>query len=418
MLAEAARAEAAERDARADTDDPGPLHGVPVAVKEEIDVAGAVTTFGGEANHTPAAADAEVVRRLRAAGAVVVGKTAMPEFGAYPYTESVSRGLTRNPWDRTRSPGGSSGGSAVAVATGMVPVALGGDGGGSIRVPAAWCGVFGLKPRRGRVSTAPWPHLWWMLGTCGPLTRSVRESAVVYDVISGSMPTDRFPAATTPAFTAAVDRDPGRLRIGWSLRSTSPGIRPHRINAAAVHDTVQLLSSLGHQVREVDPGYPDPTALFMTQYLASIRTEAGLVERPELLERRTRTLCRMGAWVTPRVLDRAFRATETLSGKVNRVFDDTDVLITPVTANRPPRVGVLGGIGVNHALVRSMPAVTYTALWNLAGNPAASVPRGLGPDGLPLAVQLVGRTDDEPTLISLAAQIEAAEPWPTPDPGD
>ena len=173
VLADEARAEAAERDrALADGETPGPLHGVPVAIKEEIDVAGCVTTFGGDANSTPVTADAEVVRRLRAAGAVIVGKTTMPEFGAFPYTESVARGVTRNPWDPSRTPGGSSGGTAVAVATGMVPVGLGGDGGGSIRIPSACCGLFGLKPQRGRVTTAPNPHLWWALGTAGPLART------------------------------------------------------------------------------------------------------------------------------------------------------------------------------------------------------------------------------------------------------
>jgi amidase len=143
----------------------GPLFGVPVAIKEELDVAGCVTTYGGHGNSTPAAADGEVVRRLREAGAIVVGKTQMPEFGAFPYTESARHGYTRNPWRRGFSPGGSSGGSAVAVSTGMVPVALGGDGGGSIRIPAACCGVFGLKPQRGRVTSAPHEHLWWALGT-------------------------------------------------------------------------------------------------------------------------------------------------------------------------------------------------------------------------------------------------------------
>ena len=180
VLAEEARQEALARDQHlSGGDPPGPLHGVPVAIKEEIDVAGCVTTFGGEANSTPADADAEVVRRLREAGAVIVGKTTMPEFGAFPYTESVSRGVTRNPWDPTRTPGGSSGGTAVAVATGMVTVGLGGDGGGSIRIPSACCGLFGLKPQRGRVTTAPHPHLWWALGTAGPLSRTVLDSAIV-----------------------------------------------------------------------------------------------------------------------------------------------------------------------------------------------------------------------------------------------
>lgn len=169
LLTDAALAEADRRDvARAAGEALGPLHGVPVVIKEEVAVAGCVTTFGGEANTTPAPADAELVTRLRAAGAVVLAKTTMPEFGAYSYTESASRGLTHNPWDPTRTPGGSSGGTAAAVAAGMVSVGIGGDGGGSIRIPSACCGLFGLKPQRGRVSTAPEPHLWWALGTAGP----------------------------------------------------------------------------------------------------------------------------------------------------------------------------------------------------------------------------------------------------------
>ncbi len=169
VLADQARAEAAERDRTlAAGEAPGPLHGVPIAIKEEIDVAGCVTTFGGRANTTPVAADGEVVRRLRAAGAVVIGKTRMPEFGQWPFTESVDGGYTRNPWKPGHTPGGSSGGTAVAVAAGMVPVGIGGDGGGSIRIPSACCGLFGLKPQRGRVTTAPMEHLWWSLGTVGP----------------------------------------------------------------------------------------------------------------------------------------------------------------------------------------------------------------------------------------------------------
>ena len=187
---------------------------------------GSVTTFGGEANSTPAAADAEVVARLRRAGAVVVATTNMPEFGAFPYTESASRGITHNPWDRTRTPGGSSGGTAVAVATGMVPVGLGGDGGGSIRIPSACCGLFGLKPQRGRVTTAPHPHLWFALGTCGPLARTVLDSATVYDAIRGNVPGDLYTAEDRGTFVDAAQRAPGRLTVGWSTTSVTKGIRP------------------------------------------------------------------------------------------------------------------------------------------------------------------------------------------------
>jgi amidase len=410
VLADRARAEAAERDA---AEQPlGPLHGVPIAIKEENDVEGCVTTFGGRANTTPAPADSEVVRRLRAAGAVIVGKTSMPEFGAWPYTEPISLGPTRNPWDPGFTPGGSSGGTAAAVAAGMIPVGIGGDGGGSIRIPASFCGVFGLKPQRGRVTTAPNPHLWWALGTLGPLTRTVLDSALVYDVITGSTDTDLYRAGETGSFVEAAGREPGRLRIGWTVKGTSPGVRPHPLHVRAVQDTARLLTELGHDVRESDVRLPDPTAAFVPQFFAGIRTEADAVEHYDRLEPSIRQAYRLGAWVRPGVVDWALRQTDKVSEKANRAFDKYDVLLTPVTANRPPKVGVLKGVNVLTAALKSQPAITYTALWNVTGNPAAAVPSGLGPDGLPLSVQLVGRLDDEPTLLSLSAQLETARPWP------
>ena len=413
VLADRARRDADVLDAaRAAGEPAGPLHGVPLVIKEEVDVEGCVTTFGGEANSSPAAADAELVRRLRAAGAVIVGKTTMPEFGAFPYTESVSRGHTRNPWDRTRTPGGSSGGTAVAVAAGMVPAGIGGDGGGSIRIPSACCGLFGLKPQRGRVTTAPHPHLWWALGTAGPLTRTVLDSALVYDAIRGNVPGDLYTAGETGSFADAARREPGRLRVGWSTKAVSAGVRPDPVHVRAVEDTARLLGELGHDVREVDPRYPDPTAAFLPQFFAGIRTEADQVEHYERLERRTRETYRLGSWVTPRVRDRALRQSERVAAKANRVFDGIEVLLTPAIAHRPPRVGVLDGRGTVRASLASMPAIAYAALWNVAGNPAASLPCGLAADGLPVAVQLVGPTDGEPVLLSLAAQLEAARPWP------
>ncbi|SDC20042.1 amidase [Nocardioides lianchengensis] len=413
VLAERARADADALDAARTAGEPaGPLHGVPLVIKEEVDVEGAVTTFGGDANSTPAAADAELVRRLRAAGAVVVGKTTMPEFGAFPYTESVSRGYTRNPWDRSRTPGGSSGGTAVAVATGMVPAGIGGDGGGSIRIPSACCGLFGLKPQRGRVTTAPHPHLWWALGTAGPLTRTVFDSALVYDAIRGNVPGDLYTAGETGSFVEAARREPGRLRIGWSTKAVSLGVRPDPVHVRAVRDTARLLTDLGHDVREVDPRYPDPTTAFIPQFFAGIRTEADGMEHFARLERRTRQSYRLGSWVTPRVRDWALRQTEKVSAKADRVFQDADVLLTPAIAHRPPPVGILDGRGTVRSSLASMPAIAYAALWNVAGNPAASLPCGLADDGLPVAVQLVGPTDGEPVLLSLAAQVEAARPWP------
>ena len=348
VLAEQALAEADALDA---ADGPvGPLHGVPIAIKEEIDVAGTVTTFGGLANSTPVAADAEVVTRLRAAGAVIIGKTTMPEFGAFPFTESDALGVTRNPWDRTRTPGGSSGGTAAAVSAGMVPAGMGGDGGGSIRIPSASCGLFGLKPQRGRVTTAPHPHLWWALGTAGPLTRSVLDSALIYDAIRGNVAGDLYTAGGDEPFVDAVGRDPGRLRIGWTTKPVSLGVRPDPVHVQAVHDTAALLADLGHDVREVNPRYPDPTAAFVPQFFAGIRTESDLVEHYDRLERRTRETYRLGSWVRPRVIDWALKQTEKVSAKANRVFDEVDVLLTPTLAHRPPKVGRLDGVGTVRAV--------------------------------------------------------------------
>jgi amidase len=413
VMREQALAEAEERDAAAvHGKSTGPLHGVPVAIKEEVHVEGQTTTFGGRANRTPVEFDGEVTRRLRAAGAVIVGKTAMPEFGQWPFTESVAHGLTHNPWDSTRSPGGSSGGSAAAVAAGLVSVGIGGDGGGSIRIPSACCGLFGLKPQRGRVSSSPMPHLWWSLGTTGPLTRSVMDSAIVYDAIRGSMPGDRFRAGEPSSSFVDAVRAPFRpLRIAWSTKPVTVGVRPDAENVHAVVATAELLASLGHHVEEVDPGYPDPTAAFVPQFFGGVRAEAEQMEHPELLERRTRETVRLGAWATPRVVEWAMRQGEKVAAKANRVFDDHDLLLTPVIASRPPRIGVLDGVGTVGAALKAIPMVTYTALWNVTGNPAASVPAGFGSDGLPLAVQLVGRPDDEPTILSVSAQLEQARPW-------
>ena len=381
LLAGRARAEADERDAQPDRS--GPLHGVPVVIKEEIEVEGCVTTFGGEANSTPAREDAEIVRRLRNAGAVVVATTTMPEFGAFPYTESASRGITHNPWDPSRTPGGSSGGTAVAVATGMVPVGMGGDGGGSIRIPSACCGLFGLKPQRGRVTTAPHPHLWFALGTAGPLARSVLDSAIVYDVIRGNVPGDLYTAEDRGSFVEAAQKEPGRLRIGWSTKPVTLGIRPDPRHVRAVEDVVRLLQDLGHDVREVDPRYPDPTAAFVPQFFGGIRDEADRMEHFDRLERRTRETYRLGAWVRPRVIEFALKQTESVSLKANRVFDEVDVLLTPAIAHRPPKVGILDNAGSIESMVRSMPAIAYAAIWNVAGNPAAAVPCGIADDGLP-----------------------------------
>ncbi|MFT4029326.1 MAG: amidase [Protaetiibacter sp.] len=408
-----ARAEAAALDAELASGGPrGPLHGVPVVIKEENDVEGVVTGFGGLANTTPARSDGEVVRRLRAAGAVVVGTTRMPEFGIWPFTESDANGITRNPWDPSRSPAGSSGGTGAAVAAGIVAMGIGGDGGGSIRLPASWCGLFGLKPQRGRVSSAPARELWRALGTRGPLTRTVADSALVYDVISGATEADRFRAEPlTASLLDAAGRDPGRLRVLVSLANPMRGPEADADTAAAVRATGELLAGLGHEVVEADPGYPDLRIAFQVQLGGGVRDEAAAVEHPELLEPRTRTVLRIARMLSP--LDgwaerAGARAADAFLG---RVFGAYDVLLTPTTPTAAQPAGMLLAASGLRAAELARPVASYTSLWNVLGNPAASVPAGFDAAGLPLAVQLVGPSDSEPLLVSLAAQLEAARPW-------
>ena len=386
-----------------------------MAIKEELDVAGCVTTYGGRANSTPAAADGEVVRRLRAAGAVIVGKTAMPEFGSYPFTESEATGYTLNPWDVARSPGGSSGGTAVAVATGMVPVGIGGDGGGSIRVPSAFCGLFGLKPQRGRVTTAPHPHLWWALGVVGPLARSVADSALVYDVIRGNLPTDRYRAGGDEPFVAAAAREPGRLRVGWSVKVPSLGVRLDPIHAARRPRHGRPARRPRTRRARDRPALPRSDAGIRAPVLRrnphrgrrgrALRA-ARAPDATDLPDGRLGTSPRPGVGAAVRPRPTPPRPTGSSRGRA------VDVLLSPVTAHRPPKLGIVMGKGTVRSSLASIPTVTYMVPWNVAGNPAASVPCGIGDDGLPVAVQLVGRTDDEATLLSLSAQLERARPFP------
>src|SRR5438067_2631037 len=257
VFGERARVEADQADGRRGAGDRRPLGGVPIAVKDDIDVAGEVTAFGTNAHGGPEQSDAELVSRLRAAVAVVIGKTNVPELTIWPFTESATFGVTRNPWDRQRAPGGSSGGSAAAVAAGLVGAALGSDGAGSIRIPACWCGIFGLKPQRGRVSLAPRARAWHGLSVNGVLARRVADTALFHDVASGTTDIDHD-SAPPPAqpFSTSAATPPGRLRIAYSTRFP-PGVlaRLDRDAARAVSETVELLSSLGHEVSEHDPEY-------------------------------------------------------------------------------------------------------------------------------------------------------------------
>ncbi len=414
VFAERVRMEADQADARRGAGGERALLGVPIAVKDDIDVAGELTALGTNAQETPARADAEVVRRLRAAGALIIGKTNVPELCMWPFTESATFGVTRNPWHAQHAPGGSSGGSAAAVAAGLVGAALGSDGAGSIRIPAAWCGLFGLKPQRGRVPLAPRPRAWHGLSVNGVLTRRVADTALFHDLASGAsdVDLDHAPAPAAP-FAQAAATAPGRLRIAFSSR-IPPGIlsKLEGDYERALRETVELLRSLGHDVSEHDPDYGVATGASLTAlYLRGIHDDATGLAHPERLERRTRTMARLGGLVTPGLLVRVLAGCEELTRRLGRVFEQHDVLLTPACAAPPPRIGQLQGRGALATLSTVAGWVPYNGAWNITGQPAASVPAGLGADGLPRAVQLVGRMNDEATLLSLAAQLEAERPW-------
>jgi len=414
VLDERVRLEAEQADARRAGGDLRPLLGVPIAVKDDIDLAGEPTRWGTNANDRPVARDAEVVRRLREAGAVIIGKTNVPELTIWPFTETATWGATRNPWDLQRSPGGSSGGSGAAVAAGLVGAALGSDGAGSIRIPAAWCGLVGLKPQRGRVSTAPRPRAWHGLSVNGVLTRRVADTALFHDVASGTTEVDQDRApAPEGTFSEAASRPPGRLRIAYSSKfppGTITKLDPDE--RKAFEQTVELLRSLGHELVERDPGYgADGIPSVIVRYLRGIHDDLQTLEHPERTERRTRGMARLGGLIPPAALQWSLANERALAGRLNEVFDGHDVLMTPATATVPPRIGQLQGRGAVWTLNAVAGMVPFNGVWNVTGQPAAAVPAGFGADGLPRSVQLVGREGDETTLLALSAQLEAERRW-------
>jgi len=413
VFAERALAEADQAQARQRAGGDRPLLGVPVAIKDDIDVAGEVTAWGGAAHGPPAAEDAEVVKRLRSAGAIVLGKTNVPELTIWPFTESARFGATRNPWNTDRTPGGSSGGSAAAVAAGLVGAALGSDGGGSIRIPAACCGLFGLKPQRGRVSLMPRHRAWHGLSVNGGLTRSVRDSGLLLDVIAGAIEgdSDRAPAPERP-FLDSVSTPPGRLRVAVSAK-VPPGLiaRVDREVRRSLDETAELLRGLGHEVVQEDPDYGMSGVAFIGRYLRGIRDDAESVAHPERLEPRTRGMARMGRLVGDRMLERILRGERRHTDRINSIFERRDVVMTPSFATPPPRVGRWKGRGAFWTFNAVAAFVPFNAAFNHTGQPAAAVPAGFTADGMPLSVQLVGRPNDEATLLSLAAQLEGERRW-------
>ena len=415
VLEESARADAAAADARRAAGERGPLLGVPIAVKDDVDVAGETTMFGCSGSFSPATRDSEVVRRLRAAGAVIVGKTNTPELGQWPFTEGPGFGITRNPWNPDHSPGGSSGGAAAAVAAGLVPVAVGSDGAGSVRIPAAWTGLVGIKPQRGRISTWPDPEAFEGLTCLGPLARTVHDAAVLLDAARGNVDGDRHrpPPPVEPYAEVARRADPGRLRVALSLRIPFSGApaRLDRAVRAQVERLAAVIEGLGHDVIEADPAYGLIGAPFMPRSMAGIREWAKRVPDPSALDPRTRHNALVGLALGGPLLAAA-RASEPLSRRqVGRIFRKVDVVLAPTTAQPPLAIGAaegLGGWATDRVVVAAAP---YAWPWNVLGWPAVNVPAGLTAEGLPVGAQLMGPANAEPRLLALAAQLEGAENW-------
>jgi amidase len=413
-LAGARRAERRLRDGG----EPPPLLGVPTAVKDLNNTAGVRTTFGSTvlADNVPTVDDA-VVTRLAEAGTVSIGKTNTPEFGFPCYTDNALVGPARCPWDPGRLAGGSSGGAAVAVAAGMLPVAQGSDGGGSIRIPASINGLVGLKPSRGRVSNAPLGGDVTGLGTSGPLARTVRDAAALLDAMAGPVTGDPAWAPPLPpgeTFLGAADRPVGRLRIGRYLESPTAEAGLEPAVQKAFDDAARLLEELGHEVEEVPPGLLGPEVL---PAFERVWTLSGTLlpvppERVGELRPLTRELRARGLALSAQQAMEALTALRLFARRFVTVTDRYDVLLAPVTTMTPRPLGWFDADGDGAAdFERQKRYAAFTAVSNVTGQPAVSVPLHWTDDGLPVGTMLVGRPADEVTLLSLAAQLETARPW-------
>jgi amidase len=413
VLRERALADAAAADRKRAAGKDLPLLGIPIAVKDDVDVAGVPTRFGADGHIREAQQDSEVVRRLRAAGAVIVGKTNTCELGQWPFTSGPAFGHTRNPWSSEHTPGGSSGGSAAAVAAGLVAAAIGSDGAGSVRIPAAWTHLVGIKPQRGRISTWPLPEAFNGITVNGVLARTVTDAALVLDAASGNVPGDLHqpPPVRVSDFVAQA---PGPLKIAMSTKF------PHTFFKAKLHPEIRAamgtvagqLEELGHTVVRADPDYN----LRMSWSFLS-RSTSGLLDWVDRLgpnvnlDKRTLANTRTG-WLLSQNTLRKARAREAQSQRrIGWTFNLFDVVLAPTTALPPPRVTDFdhrGGLSTDRAMIRACP-VTWP--WNLLGWPSINVPAGFTYGGLPIGVQLMGPANSEPLLISLAAELEALNGW-------
>lgn len=409
VFAETARRAAAAAQERLDAGERLPLLGVPIAVKDDVDIAGEVTAYGSTAHGPAPTKDSEVIRLLRDAGAVILGKTAVPELMIWPFTETVSYGATHNPWDLSRTPGGSSGGSGAAVAAGLASMALGSDGAGSIRIPSTWCGLFGIKPQRDRIPLTPHEDSWCGMVAYGPLAHTVEDAALFLDATC-----DKSMPGPDGGFVRAASRPPNRLRIALSTK-VPPPLTAYRDAEyrAAVHQAGAVLRELGHDVVVRDFDYP-ATAVFghvLPRYFRGVYDDVKVLPHPERLDSRTRGMARIGQMFSDRRMEKIRAAEADIAARMLSIFDDVDVVITPGTATGPSHIGAYRKRGAISTLALVAARVPFQAAFNATGQPAAVLPWGLDRKGLPLSIQLVGRPFDEATLLSLSAELEADRPW-------
>jgi amidase len=393
----------------------GVLWGVPTAIKDLNLTAGVRTTFGSPvfADYVPEVSDA-VTLAIEAAGMVSLGKTSTPEFGSPCYTEPEGLPPAVTPWDRTRMAGGSSGGAAAAVAAGLVPVAQGSDGGGSIRIPASCCGLVGLKPSRGRISGHPMYGDPVGLGTAGPIARTVRDAAAMLDVLAGRRVGD--PAWAPPpseTFVSSCDRDPGRLRIARLSTPLVTDTPVHEECLLAYEDASSLLASLGHEVEDVPaPIGPEAIAVFETCW--SVLTALSVVppEAEPRLRPLTRWLTERGRAVSGPDFGLAIGELRRVAARALEALAPYDAVLTPTLASPPLPVGAIRNDDDPAADFEAQKAFTpWTSAWNVTGMPAISLPTHWTPDGLPIGVMVAARPAEEELLVALAAQVEAAAPW-------
>jgi amidase len=403
--------------------DPRPFAGVPVAIKNNRPVEGLRLTIGCPLmKDFVVDYDHNVTRRLKQAGFVIVGTTTLPEYGILPVSEASLLGPTRNPWDLERTPGGSSGGAAAAVASGMVPVAHGNDGGGSIRIPAACCGLVGLKPARGRISLAPeLGHE--LVSVDGMLTRTVGDTAAILDVLAGYEPGDATwaPPPSQP-FAASAAREPRKLRIAATTLPPTPDAVVDPVCAKAVSDAGELLRSLGHEVEETDPPWriPGISELFGAVFAIHVSLQvlySGIVAQREPtqqdMEPMSWAIFQMAQGINSVQGAGLEVQLQALTRRLVEFLGQYDALLTPALAERPLPIGTLDTAAPDpmSTFTRSGLFTPFTPIFNASGQPAISVPLYEGEDGLPLGVQLAGRPAGEADLLALAAQLEAAAPW-------